>query len=94
MEVVKYASLWATRDANRIHDSKMLLVFMEMNIRMGINCKPQLSPTVYNSLQGFAEFKADFHNIYLKTRKHPTNKWSVLLFIAIDDMIFNVLETW
>jgi len=31
-------------------DSKILWVFMEMNIRMGINCKPRLLPTVYNSL--------------------------------------------
>ena len=49
-EAVKYALLGATKDAKRIHDSKILWVFMEMNLRMGINCKPWLSPTVYNSL--------------------------------------------
>ena len=49
-EAVKYAFLWATKDANRICESKVLWVFMEMNLRMGINCKPWLSPNVYNNL--------------------------------------------
>jgi len=26
--------------------------------------------------------------------KDPANKWSELPFVAIDDVIFNVLETW
>jgi len=46
---------------------------MEMNIKMGINHKPLLSPTVYNSLQSFAEFKKDFHHIYLRACKDPAN---------------------
>ncbi len=67
---------------------------MEMNIRMGINRKPRLSPTVYNRLQSFVEFKVDFHHIYLRARKDLTKKWSELPFIATDDVIFDVLETW
>ena len=39
-QAMKYASLWATKDANRIHANKIFWVFMEMNIRMGINRKP------------------------------------------------------
>ncbi len=42
---------------------------MEMNIKMGINHKLQLSPTVYNSLQSFAEFKEYFHNVYIRAQK-------------------------
>ena len=38
-EAMKYASLWATLDAQRIRDNKIFWVFMEMNIRMGINLK-------------------------------------------------------
>lgn len=53
-EATKYASLWARKYANWIRDSKVFWVFMEMNIRMGINCKPRLSPTIYNKLQSFA----------------------------------------
>jgi len=64
-----------------------------MNIRMGINRKPRLSPTVFNNLQSFAEFRADFHTIYIRVCKDPTKKWSELPFIATDDVIFYVLET-
>ena len=39
---------------------------MEMNIRMGINHKPWISPTVYNSLQSFMEFKADFNHVFIR----------------------------
>jgi len=54
-----------------IRDNKIFWVFMEMNLRMGINYKPRLSPTVYNSLQSFVEFKADLHSIYIRARKDP-----------------------
>ena len=69
-------------------------VFMEMNFKMGINHKPVLSPTVYNSLQSFSEFKVDMHNIYIKVRKDPTKQWVKLPFVATDDVIFNVREAW
>lgn len=92
-EATKYASLWATKDANQIRDSKIFWVFMEKNIRMGINLKSQLSPTIYNNLQSFAEFKADFHNIFLRARKDLAKKWNELPFIATDDVIFYVIET-
>ena len=71
-EVAKYASLWATKDAKMIHDSKIFWVIMEMNIRMWINRKSWLSPTAYNSLQSFTEFRVDMHNIYISARKDPT----------------------
>ena len=71
-ETAKYASLWATKDATRIRDSKIFWVLMEMNIRMWINHKSQLSATIYNSLQSFAEFKADMHNIYIRACKDST----------------------
>ena len=67
---------------------------MEMNIRMGINYKPQLSSIVYTSLQSFTEFKVEFHHIYLRVCKDPANKWNKLPYMAIDDVIFDVLETW
>lgn len=50
LKAAKYASLWAMKDAKRIHDNKIFWVLMEMNIRMWINRKPRLSPMVYNIL--------------------------------------------
>lgn len=67
---------------------------MEMNLRMGINCKPRLLPIVYKSLQSFTEFKGDIHRIYIRACKDLTKQWRKLAFLAIDDVIFNILETW
>ena len=50
LEGTKYASLWDTKDAKRICHSKIFWVFMEMNLRMDINHKPWLSPTVYKNM--------------------------------------------
>lgn len=36
----------------------------------------------------------DFHQIYLKAHKDLAKKWSKLPFIATNDVIFDVLETW
>lgn len=49
-KITKYASLWATKDAHRIKDNKILWILMEMNICMAINHKPWLSPTVFSNL--------------------------------------------
>lgn len=68
-KAAKYISLWATKDAQRIRDSKIFWVFMEMNIRMEINRRPLLSPIVYNSLQSFAKFKADFYHVYVRAQE-------------------------
>lgn len=61
---------------------------------MWINRRPRLSPTVYNSLWSFANFKVDMHNVYIKACKDLTQTWTKLPFIAIDDTIFSVLESW
>ena len=61
---------------------------------MWINRRSCLSPTVHNDLQSFADFKVDMQNIYIRARKDLTQQWTKLPFIATDDMIYTVLETW
>ena len=94
MEATKYASLWETKDTQRIRDNKIFWVFMEMNIRMGINRKPWLSSTVYNSLQSFTEFKVDFNHVYIRVCKEPKNKLNELHYLTTNDVIFSMLESW
>ena len=67
---------------------------MEMNIRMAINHKPKLSPTVYANLQGYAKFKANFHNVFIRAQKELAQKWYDLPYLAIDDAIDAVLNQW
>lgn len=61
---------------------------------MWINKRLHLSPTVHNSLQSFADIKDDMHNIYIRVRKDLAKQWTKLPFVAIDDVIFIVFETW
>lgn len=70
-KAAKYALLWETKDAQCIRQSNIFWVLMEMNIWMGINCKPRFFPIVYASLRSFVEFKADFHHVFIKARKDP-----------------------
>ena len=61
---------------------------------MWINRRPGLSPTVYTTLQSFVGLKADMHNIYVRERKDLGKQWVKLPFVATDDIIFNVIDTW
>lgn len=61
---------------------------------MWINSRLRLSSTVHNSLKSFADFKAYMRNIYIRVQNDPVHKWEKLTFIATDDTIFTVLETW
>ena len=38
-EVAKYTLLSVNKDMERVQDSKIFWILMEMNIRMAINCK-------------------------------------------------------
>ena len=67
---------------------------MEMNIRMAINHKQQLLPTVYTNLRGYAEFKADFHRVSIRTQKDPMQKWYNFPYLEMDDAIDAVLDQW
>jgi len=40
------------------------------------------------------KFKVNIHKIYIKVQKDPTEQWIKLPFVAIDDVIFNILEAW
>jgi len=49
-EATNYASLWATKDAQQVKDSKIFWSLMEMKIHMAINRKPRLSLIMYANL--------------------------------------------
>jgi len=34
------------------------------------------------------------HNIFIRARKDPMKQWMKLPFVATDDAIFTVLESW
>jgi len=34
------------------------------------------------------------HNVYIRAHRDPEQKWTTLPFIAIDDVVFSVIDTW
>lgn len=74
-EVAKFASLWAMKDPQRFKDSKTFWILMEMSIHMPINRKSHISPTVYENLKDYVDFKDDFHWVSICVRKDPEWKW-------------------
>lgn len=70
-KAAKYAFLWVTKDAQCIKDSTIFWILMEMKICMAINHKPQLSPTMFDKLQKYMEFKAEFHRVSIRAWKDP-----------------------
>lgn len=82
------------KDATWTRETKIFWVLMEVGIEMWIKKRPHLSPTVYDNLWSFTDFKADMHNVYIKVRKYPTQIWTKLPFIMIDDAIYVVLNSW
>lgn len=65
-EAAKLASLWVTKDVVRVRESNVFWVLMEASIHATIKQKLQLSPTVFEQLSRYAEFKADFHHVYIR----------------------------
>lgn len=67
---------------------------MDANVWQWITQQPHLSNEIYNSVKHIAEFKADMHFIYIQAHKDPDQMWTAFPFLAIDEAIDVVLDTW
>jgi len=67
---------------------------MEASIRAAINRKSRLSPTIFEQLSEYVEFKVKFHCVSIRAWKDPKKKWYDLPYLAMDDAIITVLESW
>ena len=93
-EAVKYTSLWVTKDPQWVNDRKIFWTLMEMNVHMAINHKPRLSLTNFEKFQEYTEFKVDLHHVPIRAWKDPEHNWHDLPYLAIDDAIQVVLDSW
>ena len=67
---------------------------MDGSIRQWINQQAYLTTKVYDNMKSVFEFKADMHHVYIRVRKDLEQTWTTLPFIAIDDDVYIVLDTW
>lgn len=93
-EAAKYASLWVTKDVQRIKDNKIFWILMDMNICMAINRKLWLSPMAFSNMRGYAEFKVYFHHVSIRACKQFAQIRYNLPYLATDYAIDAVLDHW
>jgi len=55
-EATKFASLWTIKDLERIKESKIFWILMEMYLQVAITQRPRLFPTLLKQLTTFVEF--------------------------------------
>lgn len=71
---------------------KIFWVLTEASIQMSINRRLFLSPTVHNSLQSFADFKVDMHNIYIRAWNNLAQQLTRLPFIHWQRDLYSVWD--
>lgn len=64
-EATKFTSRWVMKDSQRVKDSKVFWILMEMSIHMAINRKSWLLLIAFEKLQEYVEFKANFHDVLI-----------------------------
>lgn len=65
-KAAKFTLLWATKDPERIMESKVFWILVETDLCTVISECPRLSPTLFKQLRSFMEFKVNFHNVSIK----------------------------
>ena len=93
-EEAKFASMWATKDPARVTETKIFQVLMESSLRMAINQRPRLSPTLYMQLLAYSVFKVDFHQVYIQARKDTQQKWHDLPYLVTETDVQKVVRRW
>lgn len=67
---------------------------MDASVCQWIHEKPRLSNEIYESMKHIAEFKEDMHFVCIRAHKDLDHIWTSLPFVAINEAIDVVLDTW
>jgi len=86
--------LWATSDLERFMETKVLWVLVEMDLRIVINQRRRLSPTLLGQLEAYAEFKVDFHNVSICARHDPNKVWYKFPYLVTNTDVQEVMGKW
>jgi len=61
---------------------------------MVVNQHPRLSPSLYDQYHNIAEFKAEFHRVYVKARKDLMETWNALPYLVTEDVLLETIQHW
>lgn len=72
----------------------MFWVLVEMDLCTVISQRPRLSPTLLEKLEAYVEFKADFHNVTIRTRKDLKKTWYKLSYLVGEVDVQEIVGKW
>lgn len=78
----------------RIRNIKIFWVLIDATVHQWINELPRLTDEIYESMKHIAEFELEMHHVYIRAQKDPAQAWTSLQFIAINDVIDGIVDTW
>lgn len=61
---------------------------------MVMSQRSRLSPTFFNQLMAFTEFKVDFENVSIKARKYPKHLWHKLMYLVSKMDMQEIVGIW
>lgn len=79
---------------HEVEKQKFNWEFMEMDIHMAVNNRPRLSPTLFQQLKAFAEFKANFQNVCVRIGKDSQEVWYKMPNLVDDIDVQEVVDVW
>jgi len=82
------------KDPERIKESKIFWILVEMDLHIVISQWPRLSPTLFEQLRAFTEFKAEFHNVYIWARRDPKQIWHKLPYLVSETDVQEIVGSW
>lgn len=86
-KATKFTSLWSTKDLERIKESKIFWILVEMDLRTIISQRPRLSPTLFEQLRAFTESKSDLHNVSIRVRRNPNHIWHKMPYLVLETYV-------
>lgn len=93
-EEMRYASLWFTKEMAHTEENNILFLVMVMDMHMVVNRYPRLSLSLYKIYHHIAEFKVEFHRVYVKVRKDPMETWHPLPYLVMEYDRLAVVQDW
>lgn len=72
----------------------MLWVLIEMDLCMVISQRSRLSSTLYEQLEPYAEFKANFHNVSIRMRQDPKTAWYKSPYLVGEVDVYEIVGKW
>lgn len=65
-----------------------------MDLRIVISQWPRLSPTLYEKLRAFTNFKVDFHNVSIMVWKDSKITWHELIYLVLVMDVHEIVGSW